>query len=117
MATKTVKVDDLDKRSEGAEEVTFGLNGEFYKVDLADANQKKLADALAPFVKVATSITGREAIRRSTNGNGAIELDPAKVRAWAVANGKDIGEKGRVPESIQEEYRKAQQETASDASA
>ncbi|MER6284448.1 histone-like nucleoid-structuring protein Lsr2 [Streptomyces sviceus] len=109
MATKTVKVDDLDNKTEGAEEVTFGLNGDFYKLDLAAANTKKLTDALAPFVEAATPITAREATRRNGNGNGAVpaDMDPAKVRAWAQANGYDIGEKGRVPENIQEAYRKA----------
>jgi hypothetical protein len=119
MATKTVKIDDLDNKTEGAEEVTFGLNGDFYKLDLAEANRKKLADTLAPFIKAATPITGRDAIRRATNGNGAppADADPAKIRAWAIANGKDIGDKGRVPESIQEEYRKAHEPAAPAASA
>ncbi len=30
MATKLVKIDDLDQRTEGAEETMFGLAGEFW---------------------------------------------------------------------------------------
>lgn len=104
MATRTIKIDDLDGKSEGAETTVFGANGSYYEIDLAAANVKKLEDAIAPFVDKARQISARDALK---NGNGAGEFDPAIVRAWAQRNGKQINDKGRVPQEIVDEWRKA----------
>ena len=114
MATRVIKVDDLDSKSEAAESITYGLDGDFYEVDLSTGNAEKLRAALAPFIKVSRPIQPRDALKRAaavTNGNGngtangqaqlpMPEFDPATVRAWLQNNGQDVSDKGRIPENL-----------------
>lgn len=126
MATRTVKIDDFDGTSEATECPVFGLGPEFFEIDLSASNADKLRECLAPWMKVARPIPGREALRRASlpfpnggavNGNGVVsgngqangqaggqmplpEFDPPTVRAWLLANNYQIGEKGRIPEPL-----------------
>jgi hypothetical protein len=110
MGTRVIKFDDLDSKSEADESITYGLEGDFYEVDLSTGNADKLRAALAPFIKVSRPIQPRDAIRRAAatttnNGNGQTQLplpefDPATVRAWLQNNGHDVSDKGRIPENL-----------------
>jgi hypothetical protein len=126
MATRTVKIDDFDGTSEATECPVFSLGPEFFEIDLSAANAERLRADLAPWMKVARPIPGREALRRASlpasnggtgngyattsangsangQGNGQMalpEFDPPTVRAWLLANGHRIGDKGRIPEDL-----------------
>ena len=104
MAVETVRRDDLD-RSEGAEPVFFGLDGQWYAIDLGEENRKRLAKALEPFIKAATAMKSAPPKRRATSGPNGSKL--AQVRAWAKANGYEVGEKGRIPKEVQDAYDEA----------
>ena len=52
MARTEVITDDLDG-SHGAEPVQFGWDGVTWEIDLAEANRKKLEEALRPFLEKA----------------------------------------------------------------
>jgi hypothetical protein len=101
--------DDLDG-SPDAQTVRFGYLGRNYEIDLSEANQQKLAKALAPYLEVAVRT---DLGSRSSFGPPASDLDPRAVRAGAESkgithNGKSlIGAKGRVPADIIEQYRSA----------
>jgi Lsr2 len=103
MATRTIKVDDFDGKSEGAETVVFAAGGKFYEIDLAAASAKKLDDALAPFVAKAREITAKEATKGASNGH---EVDLGAVREWAAAQNPPIqvAPKGRVAAEVVERY-------------
>jgi hypothetical protein len=121
MARKVVTLDDLDGTSEAAETILYLCDGQYLEIDLSTQNAKKFRDALAPFVKVSRVIPAKDAGRRvlSNGSTQAItsfvpeDIDPAVVRAWAVKNGHDISEKGRVPQNIVEAWRQAQVATSS----
>jgi len=98
MATRTFTVDDLSG-DEGATTIRFGFGETTYEVDLAEANTDKLEKALAPFIQVA-----REVVKRTTTGTS----ETAKVREWAVAQGIEVNQKGRVPADLVERYQAAQ---------
>jgi hypothetical protein len=99
--------DDLDG-SEGAETVKFGLDGVQYEIDLAEKNATKLREALAPYIAVARK-AGRGGVvvgGRVARGRGATpdrEQNKA-IRAWAKREGKNISDRGRIPQEIVEEY-------------
>lgn len=98
-------VDDLDESVEDVQTVTFGLDGRTYEVDLAPENEGKLRDALAPYVNVARRVTGKKAAtpaRAASTGPS-----PAMIREWAVGQGMDIPPRGRIPQSIRDEYANA----------
>jgi hypothetical protein len=51
--------------------------------------------------------------RRATGGGGAgataaSDHDRAAVRAWARANGREVGDRGRIPAEVLDAYRRAQ---------
>ena len=94
--------DDIDG-GEAASTVEFSLGGASYSIDLSEANQAKLQDALAPFIANATR-TGRtrKATARTPRGGGSSE-----VRSWARANGFEVSDRGRVPATILQAYNAA----------
>lgn len=114
MASRTITqiTDDLDG-SEGAETVTFGVHGATYEVDLTKDNQQRLQEALEPFLGVARKAGGsgpRRAAGRSTSSSspsGASGVDVRAVRAWAAENSIGLSARGRIPNTIVEQYRAA----------
>jgi Lsr2 len=112
VATRTVRVDDFDEKTEGAEPVFFSLNDVFYALDLAPANLKKLEDAMQPFMDKARESEAPRGGRRqpaSAYNGSYIDMDPAKIRAWCNEKGIPVNDKGRIPEATQAQYRAAMQ--------
>jgi hypothetical protein len=100
----TTVVDDIDGSSD-ASTITFGLDGVAYSIDLGAKNEKKLRDALAPFVAHATrqrGTTSRGPARRNER-----EFDIASLRAWAAREGVAVPQRGRIPGAVVEQYRAA----------
>lgn len=109
MAQKTVIVYTDDLTGSESEEVrthTFSLDGVSYEIDLVSDNYDKLFEALAPFIEKGRK-TGRvsgvsRARKAPVDGPSSEEL-----RAWARENNYEVNDRGRVPASIHEAYRKA----------
>lgn len=96
MATKTVRLDDLDG-TEGAHPIRFALADRTWEIDLSAANTERLERALDPFVKVARPVR-----RPSDNG------ESAAIREWAAQNDIEVNLKGRISSDIVQQYRAAQ---------
>ena len=105
-------VDDID--GEAADEtVEFGIDGKSYEIDLSkehraelDAIMAEFQDRLKKFTDVArpagrAASTGRTPARRSS-GSG---VDASTVRLWAVENGFDVKDRGRIPVEVMDAYR------------
>ena len=107
MAQRTVitLIDDLDgtEIAEGkGETVAFALDGKDYAIDLTKKNAAGLRKVLAPYVDVASRVTGRS--RSVGNFRRDTGPAPADVRAWAKGNGHDLPERGRIPAAVREAY-------------
>ncbi|MEU8952604.1 Lsr2 family protein [Streptomyces sp. NPDC048489] len=109
MVQKTVIVftDDLTgAESKETRTHTFSLDGVSYEIDLISDNYDKLFEALAPFIE-----KGRKTGRVSAGGRARrAPVDgpsPEELRAWARENNYEVNDRGRVPASIHEAYRKA----------
>ena len=106
MARKEViiLVDDLDG-SEAQSTVRFSLGKNTYEIDLSEANEKRLREALKPFLeagrKQRPSRSRRSAASRSTRPREELQ----RIRAWAKENGYPVNERGRIPHTILEAYR------------
>ena len=90
-------VDDLDG-SEATENVTFGLDGVSYDIDLNFGNACTLREEPAHYVEhapKAASATAQARRRRPRSGAGREES--ARIREWAKANGFKVNERGRIP--------------------
>ena len=98
-------VDDFDG-TPADQTVRFAFNGASYEIDLTRAHFEEFAEAIQPYIKVGRK-TGSTR-RRGNAGNPAQRLETAKIRAWAKEEGYELSERGRIPASIVEDYRKAQ---------
>ncbi len=115
MAKKTVVtlIDDLDGSNieEGkGRAVSFALDGKTYSIDLADKNIEKLEKALSPFIekasRVANNSRGGGRVRQG-GGTGMTPDELNAVREWARANGHEVADRGRIKQSIIDEYNAA----------
>lgn len=98
-------VDDFDG-TPADQTVRFAFNGASYEIDLNRAHFEEFAEAIQPYIKVGRK-TGSTR-RRGNAGNPAQRLETAKIRALAKEEGYELSERGRIPASIVEDYRKAQ---------
>ena len=102
MARETITklVDDLDGGA-ASETVTFGLDGQFFEIDLSAKNAKKLRSELAIFIEHGNRVNaragGRGAGRRAAAGS--TEQNRA-IRQWAQAKGYDVAGRGRLRQDI-----------------
>ena len=112
MAQRTILTDDIDG-SEGAETITYMVNGQEYEIDLSEENAERFHDALEPFVsksrevqrQAAPARRGRGDGRRRGGGSGRDDIP--QIRAWAQSQGMDVSERGRVKKEIMEAYDQA----------
>jgi len=100
-------VDDLDG-GEAEETVSFGIDGATYEIDLSGENAAKLRAALEPFIKAARKAPTKRGATRSKQRSTLSRERSAEFRAWARAAGKQVSERGRIPQAIMDEYHAAQ---------
>jgi hypothetical protein len=104
---KTVSVvitDDLDGTPD-AETVAFSVEGQSYEIDLGQKNLAKLQKSLQPFVDAGRRTTLRRAAK-AVRGAPA-RVDRAAVRAWALAQGLQVSERGRISAEVMSKYEAA----------
>lgn len=102
MATRTYRVDDLDRTSEvTGDPTTVALNGRTVQLDLSEVHAKELADLLAPYFEAGTEVTRT----RKAAGSGTQDADRnAEIRAWALDNGHKVSDRGRLPGAVVEAF-------------
>ncbi|MEV4621081.1 Lsr2 family protein [Asanoa sp. NPDC049573] len=91
------------------ETVTFALDGMQYEIDLSKKNADKMRNAIAPDVGAGSRVgRGGEVVGgRTARGRGLSSVDREKnkaIRAWAKKEGKDISDRGRIPQEIVDDY-------------
>lgn len=123
--------DDLDG-TEGAQTVTFSLEGTTWQVDLGERNREALKNALRPFVNAAREVAadappaGAGAPRAARTELGEAPADspdmagwasakrvsvPARgesrarlIRAWSAEQGQPLPSRGRIPREVVAAY-------------
>lgn len=113
MAQKVMLIDDLDQ-SEGAETITYSVDGQEYEIDLSEENARKFREALQPYIEVSrqverqpVSFAGHRSPRRQTSRSGGGRDDIPQIRAWAEAQGMEVSARGRIKQEIIDAYDKA----------
>jgi Lsr2 len=113
MAQKVMLIDDLDG-SEGAETITYTVDGQEYEIDLSEENAEKFRTALAPFIEksrtversaIMTLAPGRSGRRQSSGGRGRDDIP--QIRAWAESQGLEVSARGRIKKEIIDAYDQA----------
>src|SRR5436190_23170991 len=97
MAQRLMLIDDLDE-SEGAETISYTVNGQDYEIDLSEENAQRFYDVLGPYLeksrrvqRQAASTSRRDGRRRSSRSG---RDDIPHVRAWAAADGHEVSGRG-----------------------
>lgn len=105
----TLLVCDLHgDETEGVETIAFGLEGNSYEVDVCKKHAKEIRDTVGRYVPAARKVTARSAGRgRGRRGSKVAGASTADVRTWAIDNGYDVGERGRIPAAVVDAYRAA----------
>lgn len=101
----TLLTDDLDG---GAADrtVEFGIDGVTYTIDLSEKNVGKLRKALDSYIAAGSRVgRGLPEGRRGGRRNGAAPARSSRdqnraIREWAIKNGFDVSERGRIPASV-----------------
>jgi hypothetical protein len=111
MAKKTLTIleDDIDG-CHGAESILFGLDGNHYEIDLCEENRAKLTELLTPFIEAGrkTSVFERIPAQRRSTASGLERAQLQAVRQWALAQGIEVGDRGRVARPVIAAYEAAQ---------
>jgi hypothetical protein len=97
-----IVTDDLDG-SQGAETITFALDGVSYEIDLGSKNRSKLEHALAPFVAAGRRSSSRSRRRGASNSDHS-RVDRSAVRAWATRAGLKVSDRGRISAEVMRQY-------------
>lgn len=97
-------VDDLDG-SEAQSTVQLALDNSAYEIDLSEANEAKLREALGPFLKAGRRQPQPTKSKSSASRSTQTRAELQHIRAWAKENGYPVNERGRIPNSILEAYR------------
>jgi hypothetical protein len=106
MALQQLRTDDLDGKPD-AKTVVITIDGTGVEVDLAEASLTKLVKALEPFWAVGspnTYVVTRRLPGTKRKNNNDRGYDLHELRAWAAANNVDVPQRGRVPQSIVDQY-------------
>lgn len=104
MASKTTVslVDDIT--GEPAQRtVRFGYEGKNYEIDLTETNAKVLEESLQEFIPHARTVTEKRQPAQRTD-----RATNDAIRAWAVATGHEIAQRGRIPNDLIDAYHTAQ---------
>jgi hypothetical protein len=114
MAQRTVirLVDDLDDTEivEGAgQTVVFALDGRQYQIDLTNEHADEMRAALERYVRAARKVGGRQSRAgvTSTKSAASVDYSPQAVRAWAKAKKIEVSPRGRIPQSVVDQFRAA----------
>jgi len=115
MSSKTVLVDDLDDRTEGAERVIFYWDG-WYEIDVSAKHRADMDKAFGLYVNSARKLPGgpgagaggAKRVAAGRNGkrvrSAAARATSADIRAWARSAGIEINDRGRIPGNVVAKY-------------
>lgn len=96
MATRTIRIDDLDQSTDDVQAVTISIDGTRWTIDLSTANRAKLAEALAPFTDHAQrrgAPPHKERVRKGARRPG--------ITGWAKERGLiPPTHAGRIPDDV-----------------
>ncbi|RCG31654.1 Lsr2 family protein [Sphaerisporangium album] len=109
MAQKVILVDDLDQsESDDVARREFPLLNRTFAIDLSDANQQRLSEALAFIEQVLES--SRE-VKQATRSKKAADPSPrlqgytlTDVREWAREQGLEAPARGKIADELLEKF-------------
>ncbi|MGV9711676.1 histone-like nucleoid-structuring protein Lsr2 [Gordonia sp. NPDC003424] len=101
-------IDDIDgKVLDDYETVRWSLDGKTYEFDTSAKHAAQFRDSLAKYMDV-SRVTSSRGVKRVVATNGTRSKEQTKaIREWAINNGHDVSERGRIPLSVIEAFEAA----------
>lgn len=105
MATRMMRVCDVCDSPATGDSLRFGWGSSFYETDLCDAHSQEMAEVVERVLQNARRL-GAGTTTPSTPAPVVRppRFDTKDVRAWAKTQGIEVNPKGRVPESLIQQY-------------
>ena len=94
------------KDGEG-ETVKFSIGSTSYEMDLTEAEAGQFYDAVKKYTDVASKTSGRGVRSRGGSKSKSDRNQTQAIRAWARENGREVSERGRISQEIQDAYNAA----------
>ena len=111
MARETILTSDISGRVD-AETVAFTLNGQQWQIDLTADEKAEFLQLFAPYLDKARSV-GRKSTLTATNSRlSALGYTTRDVREWAMVQGLEVPDRGRVPSDLVSKFIQAHQQDA-----
>lgn len=80
----------------------FSLDGRDYEIDLCERHSQRFDEVVGRFADKARRVTGRAG--KPKRRTAAHRQRSADIRRWALANGLDISDRGRIPSQVIAKY-------------
>lgn len=89
--------------------VSFAYKGTNYQIDLSETHLEEFEKALEPYISSARRVVAAPGShrRRSASAKSSSGVDPKKVRAWGVEQGREVSSRGKLSTSLIEDYKAA----------
>ncbi|MEO9330320.1 histone-like nucleoid-structuring protein Lsr2 [Gordonia aurantiaca] len=105
-------IDDLDgKVLDQYETVRWSLDGKNYEFDTSAKHAQQFRDSLQKYLEVSRQVgrtTKRSAATATTSSGGGRNKETTKaIREWAIREGYELSDRGRIPQSIIEAFEAA----------
>ena len=110
---KIILEDDINGGT-ADETVRFGLDGQFYEIDLSARNATRFREAIRPFADKARRVQAGKGAKGKRSVTAQRGKDNAKIRAWAQKNGYEIAERGRIHQHVIDAYYAAQKASSNE---
>ena len=108
MARKTVieTFDDIDGTAvdTAGETISFAVDGVEYIIDLNKKNAREFRKKLDVYLEHATRVGGRKRAAAAARPAEANAPSPKQIRQWAIGAGYEVPARGRLPQSLVDEY-------------
>lgn len=103
MGVKTILVSDLsgEELPEGTQPITLTYAETSVRLYLTDKEATALEKSLKKYLEAGEPA---KAVKKAPKSDG---VDKKAARAWLQANGYELGDRGRIPQSMIDDYLKA----------
>jgi hypothetical protein len=104
-------IDDLDgKVLDQYETVRWSLDGKNYEFDTSSKHAQQFRDSLSKYLDISRQtgrVTKRAATTATAAGGGRNKETTKAIREWAIREGYELSDRGRIPQSIIEAFEAA----------
>jgi hypothetical protein len=98
--------DDIDGTpvEDGGESISFAVDGVEYTIDLNKKNARDFRKKLDYYIEHATRVGGRKKRAGTARASDVNSPNPKEIREWAIEEGFEVPARGRLPQSLVDEY-------------